>query len=639
MPSSDRRHASTFTKRPFRATESHGRPSHKQVQPLPAGGRREVFAVCRRSPHRLWIHQVTNPFAALGLPEPLTRAVASMGYETPTPIQVKAIPELLKGRDVLAAAQTGTGKTAAFSLPILTKMLEAPAKRTAKHVRALILAPTRELAAQIDENLKAYAANTKLTTALVFGGVGINPQTQALARGVDFLVATPGRLLDHLGQKNVTLEGVEFLVLDEADRMLDMGFIHDIRKILKFLPEKRQTLLFSATFSDEIRDLADSFLKDPVNIEIARNKEAAIIEQEAFTIAKKRKRELLRDLIVDNNWEQVLVFTRMKHTANRLAQQLEKDGIQAAAIHGNKSQSARTKALSGFKDHSVRVLVATDIAARGLDIEGLPHVVNYELPNVAEDYVHRIGRTGRAGHPGHAVSLVSPDEKDYLRAVEKLLKKKITTQEAVGYEGAVPEDIARDDAERDKKRAEELQKMREARRAARQKQESARTAPRKTETKAETTTDASERFTKKVVRRPTLDAAREPREAAPAPRRAPRPAERRGDARRDDRREELRRPRDEAPEGRRTEDRRPRRADDARTSSESRGRRFGEDSRRGPRSERHWEERRRRPDIVSTLVKEDDRRYRRQETTRDDSRFESVSSNLPPGMVLKFRRR
>lgn len=562
-----------------------------------------------------------------------------MGYETPTPIQVKAIPELLKGRDVLAAAQTGTGKTAAFSLPILTKMLEAPVKRTAKHVRALILAPTRELAAQIDENLKAYAANTKLTTALVFGGVGINPQTQALARGVDFLVATPGRLLDHLGQKNVTLEGVEFLVLDEADRMLDMGFIHDIRKILKFLPEKRQTLLFSATFSDEIRDLADSFLKDPVNIEIARNKEAAIIEQEAFTIAKKRKRELLRDLIVDNNWEQVLVFTRMKHTANRLAQQLEKDGIQAAAIHGNKSQSARTKALSGFKDHSVRVLVATDIAARGLDIEGLPHVVNYELPNVAEDYVHRIGRTGRAGHPGHAVSLVSPDEKDYLRAVEKLLKKKIATQEAVGYEGAVPEDIARDDAERDKKRAEELQKMREARRAARQKQESARTAPRKTEAKAETTTNADERFTKKVVRRPAPEAARDTREAAPAPRRQPRPAERRGDARRDDRREEHRRSRDEAFDGRRSEDRRPRRTDDARTSGESRSRRFGEDSRRGPRSERHWEERRRRPDIVSTLVKEDDRRYRRQETTRDDSRFESVSSNLPPGMVLKFRRR
>ncbi len=554
-----------------------------------------------------------------------------MGYESPTPIQVKAIPELLKGRDVLAAAQTGTGKTAAFSLPILTKMLEAPVKRTARHVRALILAPTRELAAQIDENLKAYAANTKLTTALVFGGVGINPQTQALARGVDFLVATPGRLLDHLGQKNVTLEGVEFLVLDEADRMLDMGFIHDIRKILKFLPEKRQTLLFSATFSDEIRDLADSFLKDPVNIEIARNKEAAIIEQEAFTIAKKRKRELLRDLIVDNNWEQVLVFTRMKHTANRLAQQLEKDGIEAAAIHGNKSQSARTKALSGFKDHSVRVLVATDIAARGLDIEGLPHVVNYELPNVAEDYVHRIGRTGRAGHPGHAVSLVSPDEKDYLRAVEKLLKKRIATQEAVGYEGAVPEDIARDDAERDKKRAEELQKMREARRAARLKQESARTAPRKTEAKTETTTNADERFTKKVVR--------ETREAAPSPRRQPRSAERRGDERRDDRREEHRRFRDEAFEGRRSEDRRPRRPDDGRTGSESRGRRFAEDSRRGPRSERHWEERRRRPDIVSTLVKEDDRRCRRQETTRDDSRFESVSSNLPPGMVLKFRRR
>ena len=403
---------------------------------------------------------MTNTFAAFGLPEALTAAVADMGYETPTPIQTQSIPELLKGRDMLAAAQTGTGKTAAFALPILAQMLARPEKRTPKSVRALVLAPTRELAAQIDENIRAYAARTDLKTALVFGGVNIKPQTAALAKGVDFLVATPGRLLDHLGQKNVTLENVGFLVLDEADRMLDMGFIHDIRKILKFLPVKRQTLLFSATFSDEIKALADTFLTDPLTVEIARNKESTLIHQEALAIAKKRKRELLRDLIVDNAWDQVLVFTRMKHTANRLAQQLEKDGITAAAIHGNKSQSARTKALAGFKNHTIRVLVATDIAARGLDIEGLPHVVNFELPEVAEDYVHRIGRTGRAGMEGHAVSLVAPEERDLLRAIEKLLKRRIDLTNAEGYDGEVPEDIARDNAERDKARAEELARLR-----------------------------------------------------------------------------------------------------------------------------------------------------------------------------------
>lgn len=346
-----------------------------------------------------------------------------MGYETPTPIQTQSIPELLKGRDMLAAAQTGTGKTAAFALPILAQMLARPEKRTPKAVRALVLAPTRELAAQIDENIRAYAARTDLKTALVFGGVNIKPQTAALAKGVDFLVATPGRLLDHLGQKNVTLENVGFLVLDEADRMLDMGFIHDIRKILKFLPVKRQTLLFSATFSDEIKALADTFLTDPLTVEIARNKESTLIHQEALAIAKKRKRELLRDLIVDNAWDQVLVFTRMKHTANRLAQQLEKDGITAAAIHGNKSQSARTKALAGFKNHSIRVLVATDIAARGLDIEGLPHVVNFELPEVAEDYVHRIGRTGRAGNTGIAISFADEDESFAIPEIEAYIKE------------------------------------------------------------------------------------------------------------------------------------------------------------------------------------------------------------------------
>ena len=445
-------------------------------------------------------------------------------------------------------------------------MLAAPKKRTPKHVRALILAPTRELAAQIDENLKAYAANTTLKTALVFGGVGINPQIQALSRGVDFLVATPGRLLDHLGQKTVSLEDVEFLVLDEADRMLDMGFIHDIRRLLKLIPEKRQTLLFSATFSDEIRELADSFLKDPVNIEIARNKEAAIIEQEAYTIAKKRKRELLRDLIVDNQWEQVLVFTRMKHTANRLAQQLEKD-------------------------------------------------------------------------PGHAVSLVSPDEKDYLRGIERLLKKKIATQAAAGYEGDVPEDIARDNAEQDKKRAEELRKMREARRAARQKQENARTAPRKNEAKVETTDNVAERFTKKVVRRPAAATLSDK-----APRRTPRSSgdrpqtsERRFDRRREDERNERREDRRFADH--RSEERRPRRAFGEDAAEGNRFRRRDDSRTEQARGARRFEERRRRPDIVSTLVHDDDRRYRRQEPKRDDSRFESVSSNLPPGMVLKFRRR
>ncbi len=431
-----------------------------------------------------------------------------MGYETPTPIQTQSIPELLRGRDMLAAAQTGTGKTAAFALPILAQMLARPEKRTPKSVRALVLAPTRELAAQIDENIRAYAARTDLKTALVFGGVNIKPQTAALAKGVDFLVATPGRLLDHLGQKNVTLENVGFLVLDEADRMLDMGFIHDIRKILKFLPVKRQTLLFSATFSDEIKALADTFLTDPLTVEIARNKESTLIHQEALAIAKKRKRELLRDLIVDNAWDQVLVFTRMKHTANRLAQQLEKDGITAAAIHGNKSQSARTKALAGFKNHSIRVLVATDIAARGLDIEGLPHVVNFELPEVAEDYVHRIGRTGRAGMEGHAVSLVAPEERDLLRAIEKLLKRRIDLTKAEGYDGEVPEDIARDNAERDKARAEELARLRESRRRTRERNgEAPRNKARASEallkkaSHAETTENPEERFVKKVVRK------------------------------------------------------------------------------------------------------------------------------------------
>ena len=567
-----------------------------------------------------------------------------MGYETPTPIQTQSIPKLLKGRDMLAAAQTGTGKTAAFALPILAQMLARPEKRTPKSVRALVLAPTRELAAQIDENIRAYAARTDLKTALVFGGVNIKPQTAALVKGVDFLVATPGRLLDHLGQKNVTLENVGFLVLDEADRMLDMGFIHDIRKILKFLPVKRQTLLFSATFSDEIKALADTFLTDPLTVEIARNKESTLIHQEALAIAKKRKRELLRDLIVDNAWDQVLVFTRMKHTANRLAQQLEKDGITAAAIHGNKSQSARTKALAGFKNHSIRVLVATDIAARGLDIEGLPHVVNFELPEVAEDYVHRIGRTGRAGMEGHAVSLVAPEERDLLRAIEKLLKRRIDLTKAEGYDGEVPEDIARDNAERDKARAEELARLRESRRRPRERNgEAPRNKARASEAllkkaaHAETTENPEERFVKKVVRK--AQAVKENRgQEAQATRKDRQPGRRGSTARRESdpfeqRRQTLSLPQRMPEEDVRSTGRFTRKNDN----------RYGEGNVRGRKPEgANGKSRYRKPDIVSTVMREDDDRRRRGNASsarRNDSRYESVSSNLPPGMVLKFRRR
>ena len=580
-------------------------------------------------------------FDELDLNDNVLDALYDMRFDTCTPVQEKCIPEILEGHDVLGVAQTGTGKTAAYLLPVLSKLDDGGYPKDA--INCVIMSPTRELAQQIDQAMQGFGYYLQgVSSVAVYGGNDGNRYDQelrSLRMGADVVIATPGRLISHISLGNVDLSKVSFFILDEADRMLDMGFIHDIRRLLKLIPEKRQTLLFSATFSDEIRELADSFLKDPVNIEIARNKEAAIIEQEAYTIAKKRKRELLRDLIVDNQWEQVLVFTRMKHTANRLAQQLEKDGIVAAAIHGNKSQSARTKALAGFKDHTVRVLVATDIAARGLDIEGLPHVVNYELPNVAEDYVHRIGRTGRAGHPGHAVSLVSPDEKDYLRGIERLLKKKIATQAAAGYEGDVPEDIARDNAEQDKKRAEELRKMREARRAARQKQENARTAPRKNEAKVETTDNAAERFTKKVVRRPAAATLSDN-----APRRTPRSSgdrpqtsERRFDRRREDERNERREDRRFA--DRRSEERRPRRACGEDAAEGNRFRRRDDNRTEQARGARRFEERRRRPDIVSTLVHDDDRRYRRQELKRDDSRFESVSSNLPPGMVLKFRRR
>jgi ATP-dependent RNA helicase RhlE len=408
------------------------------------------FRAAARTGRAQEIH-LSSSFAGLGLADALVRAVADEGYTDATPIQAQAIPVILAGRDVLAAAQTGTGKTAAFALPLL-QLLARRHKTTRpqpKTVRALILTPTRELAAQVEEAVRTYGRHLRLSSTLVYGGVGIQPQIDALKRGVDILVATPGRLLDHVGQRTVDLSSVEVLVLDEADRMLDMGFIHDIKRVLAVLPHARQNLLFSATFSDDIRALAHGLLIDPATVEVARrNEAAALVTQVVHPVAKERKRELLRDLIVAGDWRQVLVFTRMKHMANRLAEQLQKDGLTAAAIHGNKSQGARTRALAAFKDGSVRVLVATDIAARGLDIEQLPHVVNFELPNVPEDYVHRIGRTGRAGTPGHAVSLVSADENAYLRDIERLLKRQLPRQVVPGFEAGRPATIVDDAAPR-----------------------------------------------------------------------------------------------------------------------------------------------------------------------------------------------
>ncbi|MCB1786390.1 MAG: DEAD/DEAH box helicase [Chromatiaceae bacterium] len=368
------------------------------------------------------------PFNKLGLMAELQRAVSAQGYERPTPIQEQGIPLILKGRDVLAGAQTGTGKTAAFTLPMLQLLTRRGHPKTCADnaPRALVLAPTRELAAQVGESVATYGAHLPLKSTVVFGGVNINPQKDALRRGVDILVATPGRLLDHAGQRTVDLSAVEILVLDEADRMLDMGFIHDIRKVLALLPRRRQNLLFSATYSNEIKRLADGLLHNPAMVEVAqRNTAAETVTQHVYRVHKDAKRDLLIHLIDEGQWFQVLVFSRTKHGANRLAEQLNRAGIEAAAIHGNKSQGARTKALAGFKDRSLRVLVATDIAARGLDIDRLPHVVNYELPNVPEDYVHRIGRTGRAGEQGAALSLVSGDEVKLLADIERLLKKQI----------------------------------------------------------------------------------------------------------------------------------------------------------------------------------------------------------------------
>ncbi|WP_416768431.1 DEAD/DEAH box helicase [Sulfurimonas sp. ST-25] len=373
-------------------------------------------------------------FTTLGLSEPILRAVAETGYTQPTPIQQKAIPVVLSGKDILAGAQTGTGKTAGFTLPMLQLLSTKATSRGKRSVRALVLTPTRELAAQVGESVKTYGKFLPLRSTIIFGGVNINPQTNALRSGVDIVVATPGRLLDHANQKNIDLSKVEMLILDEADRMLDMGFIHDIKKIFKMLPQKRQNLLFSATFSKEIQTLADSLLNKPELIEVAqRNKTSDRVQQTVHLIRQDQKRAVLSALIKNNNWAQVLVFTRTKHGANRLSKQLIDDGIAAEAIHGNKSQSARTKALKAFKEGKVRILVATDIAARGLDIDQLPHVVNFELPNVPEDYVHRIGRTGRAGNEGEAVSLVCPEEMPFLKSIEKLIKAEIKRKDVEGF--------------------------------------------------------------------------------------------------------------------------------------------------------------------------------------------------------------
>jgi len=367
----------------------------------------------------------------------LLRAVAEQGYTQPTPIQAQAIPVVLAGRDLLGAAQTGTGKTAGFTLPLLQKLVEKAntSHSPARHpVRALIITPTRELAAQIEESVRTYGKYTSLKSALVYGGVGMQPQVDALRRGVDILVATPGRLLDHVQQKTVDLRQVQILVLDEGDRMLDMGFIHDIRRILALLPAQRQNLLFSATFPEEIRKLAASFMRNPATVEVARrNTPAELVAQVAYPVQADQKRSLLAHLVKSNDWRQVLVFVRTKHGANRLAQQLLREGIEADAIHGNKAQNARTRTLAQFKAGSLRVLVATDIAARGLDIEALPHVVNYDMPHVAEDYVHRIGRTGRAGVEGEAVSLVSPEERPLLAAIEKLMNRKVEQRVVSGF--------------------------------------------------------------------------------------------------------------------------------------------------------------------------------------------------------------
>ncbi|MBD3790315.1 MAG: DEAD/DEAH box helicase [Campylobacterales bacterium] len=373
-------------------------------------------------------------FTNLGLSEPLLKAIKEQGYTTPTPIQKQAIPVIIQNKDILAAAQTGTGKTAGFTLPLLERLAQNKPNMNKYQIRALVLTPTRELAAQVAESIKVYGKYTPFTSTVIFGGVGIHPQLAAIRKGVDIVIATPGRLLDIASQKGIDFSKLECLILDEADRMLDMGFIHDIKKLMKLMPQKRQTLLFSATFSPEIKVLAAGLLKDPALVEVAReNTTADQISQVVHFVDKTRKKELLSQLIKTKKWQQVLVFTRTKHGANRLTTQLEESGILAAAIHGNKSQGARTKALADFKEKKIRVLVATDIAARGIDIDQLPHVVNYELPNVPEDYVHRIGRTGRAGKEGEAVSLVCVDEHKLLADIEKFIKAPIKKVEIPAF--------------------------------------------------------------------------------------------------------------------------------------------------------------------------------------------------------------
>jgi len=375
-------------------------------------------------------------FDQLGLRAELLHAISDAGYTTPTPVQAQAIPVILQARDVLAGAQTGTGKTAGFTVPLLQRLNAATAQplRTFRPVRALILTPTRELAAQVYESVRTYGKYLPTTAASIFGGVNINPQIQTLRRGVDILVATPGRLLDHVQQRTVNLSQVEILVLDEADRMLDMGFIRDIRRILSLLPTRRQNLLFSATFSPEIKTLASDLLNNPVHVEVAaKNAASDLVTQAVYLTPKEQKFDLLEHLLVQDKIEQALVFVRTKHGADKVARQLQRDGIAAVPIHGNRSQSQRTRALADFKAGHTRIMVATDLAARGLDIDQLPYVINFELPNVPQDYVHRIGRTGRAGSTGEALSLVSPDEQAYLNDIERLIKRRIDRREPVDF--------------------------------------------------------------------------------------------------------------------------------------------------------------------------------------------------------------
>ena len=377
-------------------------------------------------------------FEELNLAPAILKAVLEQGYDTPTPIQTQAIPAVLAGGDLLGGAQTGTGKTAAFVLPMLQRLSTEPRltnRRGVNAVRCLIMTPTRELAAQVEESVRVYGKYLELTSMVMFGGVGMGAQIEKLRRGVDILVATPGRLLDHAGQGTLDLSQVQILVLDEADRMLDMGFIHDIKKVLALVPKQKQVLLFSATFSDEIRDLANGLLRDPLHIQVTpRNTTVQRITQTIHPVGRSKKKALLTHIINEHNWSQVLVFTRTKFGANNVAEHLTKNGIEALALHGNKSQTARTQALQGFKDGTIRALVATDIAARGIDIDELPHVVNYEIPNVSEDYVHRIGRTGRAGNSGEAVSLVCLDEEGFMQDIERFTKQNIDVVRLAGFE-------------------------------------------------------------------------------------------------------------------------------------------------------------------------------------------------------------